>query len=366
MSTAAQNPAPEHPVPPSSAAPQRPAPRIVPPVVLDRVPWKRVGLFVLLTYVIFALFAAPFWFLPGGIANPFFTLVIAVGMWAPALASIIMAKGVERTNWRTRVGLRFRGRWRGILAWSVIGVVAIAAVILLSSVVMVLRGVPGDLTGGTWLTVGTQQISDLTGTDIPPIAFVLIMAINLVFGLVVTAVAALGEEIGWRGWLWPALRPLGRVRGALVMGVIWALWHTPVMAIGYNYPGVARFIAIPFFILPCIAMSLLFCGLADRAGGSPIPSAWAHSAVNSLGSTLIGIVSTTATGAALNPLIDTQAGVVGVVLLLIAAAVLVPWRARRPIVHGLPSAPVPSGASDSAPLASEPAPSAPGSGRIEG
>ncbi|UEJ82950.1 CPBP family intramembrane metalloprotease [Brachybacterium halotolerans subsp. kimchii] len=368
MSTAAEHPAPDPaPAAPSASAPAtaprsaRPAPPIVPPVVFDRVPWKRVGLFVVLAYAIFAVFAAPFWFLPGGIANPLFTLVIAVGMWAPALASIIMAKGVERTNWRTRVGLRFRGRWRGIIVWSVLGVVVIAAVVLAGAVLMVLRGVPGDLTGRTWLGIGTRQISDLTGTEIPPVAFVLAMAFNLAFGLVITVLATLGEEIGWRGWLWPALWPLGRVRAALVMGVIWALWHTPVMVIGYNYPGVARWIAIPFFILPCIAMSLLFCGLADRAGGSPLPSAWAHSAVNSLGSTLIGVVSTLATGAALNPLIDTQAGIIGVVLLLIAAAVIVPWRARRPIVRGLPSSAAAPGQD-----AEIPAPPSPRSGRIDG
>lgn len=370
MSTAAQQPAPD-PATAAPAPPVRPKPPVVPPVAFDRVPWKRVGLFVVLAYAIFAVFAAPFWFLPGGITHPLFTPVIAVGMWAPALASIVMAKGVERTNWRTRVGLHFRGRWRGIIVWSVVGVVVIAAVILASSIVMVLRGVPGDLTGRTWLSIGTQQISDLTGTDIPPIAFVLIMAFNLAFGLVITVFATLGEEIGWRGWLWPALRPLGRVRAALVMGVIWALWHTPVMVIGYNYPGVARWIAIPFFILPCFAMSLLFCGLADRAGGSPIPSAWAHSAVNSLGSALIGVVSTMATGAALNPLIDTHAGIIGVVLLLIAAAVIVPWRARRPIVRGSStdsSGTDPSAMDPSIPSADGPAdsaPSAPGSGRID-
>ncbi|WP_152352749.1 CPBP family intramembrane glutamic endopeptidase [Brachybacterium subflavum] len=370
MSTAAQHPAPDPaPAAPSASAPAPPparsAPPVVPPVVFDRVPWKRVGLFVVLAYAIFAVFAAPFWFLQGGITHPLFTPVIAVGMWAPALASIVMAKGVERTNWRTRVGLRFRGRWRGILVWSVVGVVAIAAVAVLAAVIMVLRGVPGDLTGRTWLAIGSQQISDLTGTDIPPIAFVLITAFNLAFGLVVTLFATLGEEIGWRGWLWPALRPLGRVRGALVMGAIWALWHTPVMAIGYNYPGVARWIAIPFFILPCIAMSLLFCGLADRAGGSPIPSAWAHSAVNSLGSTILGVFATTATGAALNPLIDTHAGIVGVVLLIVAAAIIVPWRARRPILRGWPSSPAAQGVDSVAESPTGSTPSAPGSGRID-
>jgi membrane protease YdiL (CAAX protease family) len=330
MSTAAPDPA------PASPAPQRPAPRIVPPVVLDRVPWMRVGLFVLLSYVILAIFAAPFWFLEDGIASIWFTPVIAVGMWAPAISSLILSKSVERTSWRTRVGLRFRGRWRGIVVWSILAVVLIAAVHALAAVIMVLRGVPGDLTGRTWVEVGTGQIAELTGTDVPAIAFILTMVFSAAVGLVITLFGTLGEEIGWRGWLWPALRPLGRVRAVALMGVIWALWHSPIMLIGYNYPGAARYLAIPMFMLPCIAMSLLFCALTDRAGGSPIPAAWAHAAVNSLGGILIGIFSTTATGAAMNPFVDGIPGVIGVVLVLLVGIAVTPWRRRGPIVRGLP------------------------------
>jgi len=309
---------------------------IVPPVRLERVPWAHVALFMLISYGLLALLALPFWILPEGIRSPLFTPLIAVGMWAPAVASIILAKAVEKTTWRTRVGLRFRGRWRGILVWSPLAVVIVALVHAGAAVIMVLRGVPGDLTAGTWIALGQSQLAELTGTAMPAAAVVLIVAFNAVIGLVVTFVAAMGEEIGWRGWLWPALRPLGRVRAMIVMGLIWSLWHLPVVLIGYNYPGVPRYAAIPMFVLPCIAMSLLFCALTDRAGGSPIPAAWAHSAVNSLGGIIIGIVSTTATGAALSPLVDGPLGVVGVILVLVAGILVTPWRTRAPIVSGLP------------------------------
>ncbi len=320
--------------PPTAAPPVR---EIVPPVRLDRVPWAHVALFMLISYGLLALFALPFWILADGIRSPLFTPLIAVGMWAPAIASIVLAKAVERTNWRTRVGLRFRGRWRGILLWSPLAVLIVALVHAAAAVIMVLRGVPGDLTGATWLALGQSQLSGLTGTPVPAAAVVLVVAVNAVIGLVVTFVAAMGEEIGWRGWLWPALRPLGRVRAMIVMGLIWSLWHLPVVLIGYNYPGVPRYVAIPMFVLPCIAMSLLFCGFTDRAGGSPIPAAWGHSALNSLGGIIMGIVSTTATGAALAPLIDGPLGVTGAVLLLIAGILVTPWHTRAPIVRGLSS-----------------------------
>ena len=38
-----------------------------------------------------------------------------------------------------------------------------------------------------------------------------------------------GEEYGWRGWLADELRPLGPVVANLVTGVLWGLWHTPLI-----------------------------------------------------------------------------------------------------------------------------------------
>jgi membrane protease YdiL (CAAX protease family) len=38
-------------------------------------------------------------------------------------------------------------------------------------------------------------------------------------------VSTLGEELGWRGFLQGSLRPLGRVRGYLVVALMWEAWH---------------------------------------------------------------------------------------------------------------------------------------------
>ena len=46
---------------------------------------------------------------------------------------------------------------------------------------------------------------------------------------------AMGEEAGWRGYLWSVLRPLGFWRTAAIVGVAWGLWHAPIIAAGHNY-----------------------------------------------------------------------------------------------------------------------------------
>jgi hypothetical protein len=53
----------------------------------------------------------------------------------------------------------------------------------------------------------------------------------------INSVFAFGEEYGWRGFLLPKLLPLGRWPAHLVGGVIWGLWHAPLVLMGFNYPG---------------------------------------------------------------------------------------------------------------------------------
>ncbi|WP_062948205.1 CPBP family intramembrane glutamic endopeptidase [Brachybacterium sp. sponge] len=322
------------PAPAASPDPARAANLPPAPVIrYSRVPWRRIGLFMLISYGLFALAAAPFWFLPGGIAHPAFTPVIAVGMWAPAAASLIMAKGVERVSWRTRVGLRFRGRWARILAWMPLGLVLVVAILLLSELVAAVRGVPMDLTGRTWLETGMAQVAAQTGQEIPAIALVLITAATVFAGLLVTTLATLGEEIGWRGWLWLALTPLGRIPATLVGGVIWSLWHLPVVLIGYNYPGADRAAAVAMFLLPCIAMTLLFGALTDRASGSPLPAALAHAGINTLSGVLLGIAATTQTMAHYSHFLDGPLGIAGVLLMAAAGGLLLLGKREPALPH---------------------------------
>jgi len=76
-----------------------------------------------------------------------------------------------------------------------------------------------------------QQV---VGTGIPPLAGMLL--IGLALGPTLNAVGALGEEIGWRGFLYKELAPLGFWRCSLVTGGLWALWHVPLLLEGYGDP----------------------------------------------------------------------------------------------------------------------------------
>lgn len=74
--------------------------------------------------------------------------------------------------------------------------------------------------------------------QVSPGVFVLIAAIqSILIGSLVGLPLAFGEEYGWRGYLQSALIKIGKRRGILLLGVIWGVWHYPVIWMGHNYPG---------------------------------------------------------------------------------------------------------------------------------
>ena len=98
--------------------------------------------------------------------------------------------------------------------------------------VIVLRTQMGKFTGAT---VNFPPVP----ANLPPFPLLLVGLefASLSAGLAITTLFTFGEEFGWTGYLLPRLLPLGRARATLIYGVIWGLWHAPIVAGGFNYPG---------------------------------------------------------------------------------------------------------------------------------
>ncbi|GAA4397863.1 hypothetical protein GCM10023168_03280 [Fodinibacter luteus] len=92
------------------------------------------------------------------------------------------------------------------------------------------------------------------------------------------AISAVGEEIGWRGFLWPTLRQRNSfVRASLVMFVVWWLYHVPLVILGW-YGSLA---GLPAFTV-AVAGIVLFLGVITDRSRSLWPSVVTHGAWNGL------------------------------------------------------------------------------------
>jgi membrane protease YdiL (CAAX protease family) len=100
------------------------------------------------------------------------------------------------------------------------------------------------------------------------------------------ALPTFGEEFGWRGYLQPKLLPLGNHKAVLLTGVIWGVWHWPIIMMGYNYG--TDYFGAPFLgplamLWFTLTLSALFGWITIKAG-SLWPAVIAHGALNGIAS----------------------------------------------------------------------------------
>ena len=89
----------------------------------------------------------------------------------------------------------------------------------------------------------------------------------LPFALVQNVFFALGEEIGWRGFLVPALyRVRGFVWTGVASGLIWGTWHVPLIMFGGYSAGTPAWYAVTCFMISVTAMSVTVAWLRLRSG----------------------------------------------------------------------------------------------------
>ena len=105
----------------------------------------------------------------------------------------------------------------------------------------------------------------------------------VIIGPVINIIPTLGEELGWRAYLLPKLRLLLSDRAALVVtGLIWGLWHAPVIAMGHNY-GTSYagypWLGILMMVVFCVWLGIIE-GYMTIKLNSVIPAAMIHSTVN--------------------------------------------------------------------------------------
>jgi len=123
------------------------------------------------------------------------------------------------------------------------------------------------------LAVGLATATMVGVADRPPVLKLLAM-----FFFMAVMDGPLGEEIGWRGLLLPALlRETGPLLASVILGVIWAVWHVPLYVADGRGIGLA---AWAFFLAQTTAYSVVFTWFFLRAQGSVFFCIFFHNTTN--------------------------------------------------------------------------------------
>jgi len=244
---------------------------------------RPMTVFLLIAFGLAWLFALPLW-LGDGISSPLLPVVAVAMMATPAIAAIIVVFFVERPAHKAQaLGLRPLGPVPRFLGFLGLALVIPVGLILAALAVGSLFGVyTADLvTFSAFREVLETQLPEggLEALGIPIGALVAAQFLNVGIGALINTIPALGEEIGWRGWLLPKLMPLGPVPAIIISGIIWGAWHAPLILLGYNYPGVPGWLGVLLMIGMCTVVGGVFGWLRLRSG-SVWPAALAHGAFN--------------------------------------------------------------------------------------
>jgi membrane protease YdiL (CAAX protease family) len=86
-------------------------------------------------------------------------------------------------------------------------------------------------------------------------------------GMVGSCSTALGEEIGWRGFLVPELASrVSYTKTALLSGCIWSVWHYPILIFADYNAGTPTWYALTCFTVMVVAISVVFTWMRLKSG----------------------------------------------------------------------------------------------------
>jgi membrane protease YdiL (CAAX protease family) len=230
--------------------------------------WKKVTVFYTLTLCFSGVFGA--FILRAGKMDAGNLLYVTGAMWSPALAAFatkaMFRERIRDLPWKWG---QSRYQWLGYL---------IPIGYALPVYLVVWLGGFGGFSNVDFVKRTAEQFgwSGFPST----LTLILFILVTATFGLVGKLSRALGEEIGWRGFLVPELsKVVGFAGVGIISGLMWAVYHYPILLFAdYNAGGPAWF-GLTCFTTVVIAESFILAWLTLRSG-SLWPAAILHGSHN--------------------------------------------------------------------------------------
>jgi len=290
---------------------------------------RPIALFLLLALGGAWLVASPLWVSGQGLRTPGAPVLLVAMMFIPAFAAGLVhltnredRRFLEITSLKRRLPFR---RWApyAVIAWLGPIVATLGSLVVAAA----LGAYRFDLEHFSGAREAVSAVPGASLPDVPIQALVALQIGAMLVAPILNAIPALGEEIGWRGFLQTRLLPLGQWPAMLITGAVWGLWHAPVILLGYNYPGHNPVAALGLMMVFCMLLSVLL-GWLTLASGTVWTAAIAHGFMN--GAASLGVLLASA-----GPIDAAVTGLLGVSgwAVMIALIVLLILLRQLPVVE---------------------------------
>lgn len=285
--------------------------------------WKKINLYLLFSFAISWL-SVLILLLANVSYGTTASLFIIGGLFmpGPAIAAFIIQKFIYKEGFKN-YGWSLEKKK---LKWIFYTILIFLALLLLTFAAIGLFGNTGIITHFGQLDFSQESFNkkflemvadkvDVSKIKIPEISAWLFLVISLLQGIIAGATVNLpfmfGEEFGWRGLLLYETRSLGFLRAALFTGVVWGLWHSPLILMGHNYPNHPH-VGIIMMCLMTTALSPVFAYVRVKMK-SILSACILHGMINATAALFLLYVTNA------NELFNGLAGVAGVIAGVIIA-----------------------------------------------
>jgi len=188
--------------------------------------------------------------------------------------------GFDKLNLRMKTGLL---RFKIKLSWLVAWILPVAIVLLTIFVNSLLPNCEFNTDMSSLIPVDqvTEEQKEMLGMMMNPTFLIVTTIISGLFaGATINALFAFGEEYGWRNYLVAALKGKKFVFAAIFIGIVWGIWHFPLILLGHNYPQ-HNVIGIFMMVIFCVLLSFIETYFVLKAK-SVYPAAIFHGTINAV------------------------------------------------------------------------------------
>lgn len=214
---------------------------------------------------IYTFFASSYMFLP---------MICALG-----LQIMTCRKTHVRVSLRETGLLRFNIKSSWLVAW-ILPIIIVLLTIVINSLFPDVE-IKKDLTDLVPMDQVDEEQMGIVGMMMKPAFMTVITIISGLFaGATINALYAFGEEYGWRNYLVAALKEKKFVFAAIFIGIVWGIWHFPLILLGHNYPQ-HNVIGVFMMVIFCVLLSFIETYFVLKAK-SVYPAAIFHGTINAV------------------------------------------------------------------------------------